>query len=200
MIDIEDRRELWKKMCSEIAVCKACDLGNTRTKAVVYRGNPQADWCFVVEMPREDDDLRGKSLVGVPGKLFDKYLADCQMPSNDWVAINCVNCRAPKNKFPSRDIASICIQKYLWLKLDLIRPKILVVMGKNAAACFAPVQKIGDVAGRLIESNPKWGASYLKMVCATYHPAYALQQPHIVGVIRSHMRFFMAYAKKERIV
>jgi len=198
-ISMHTRQTVWNNMCAEIRDCKECVLWETRNKAVVFRGNPfSADWCFVAEAPGEDEDIRGKVLVGPSGKLFNKFLADCKMPVDKWVAINVLNCRPPKNKFPKKDVAAICPQRYLWLKLDLIRPKFIVAMGKNAAAAFIKdINKMGSVAGQAMDPLPKWKADYLKKVFITYHPAYALRQGHAVGVIRSHMRFFMAYTKNE---
>lgn len=192
------RKRAWDRLIAEANECDMCPLYSQRNRVVIYRGNPlDPTWCFLAEAPGEEEDMRGRVLVGKSGKLFNHYIEDSKIPKKDWCAINLLQCRPEKNKFPKPDIAAVCIQRYLWLKLDIIRPKILVIMGAQAAKTLLNAKKIGDVAGRFHDVNPTWNAPYLTAVAATYHPAYALRQQAVIGIMRSHIRYFNAYAKRQ---
>jgi DNA polymerase len=198
LFDRARRAEMWSRMRDEIRDCEKCVLCESRTRAVLHRGNKDATWCFLAEAPGEDEDLQGRVFVGASGKLFDKYIEDSKIPKGDWIAVNTLCCRPPKNKYPKWEVASVCIQRYLWLKLDLIQPTILVLIGRHAASYMLGVSKISQAAGNMYAPDKlRWPAPYLKAVFATYHPAYALRQPTAIGIIRSHMRFFVNYSKRQ---
>jgi len=194
---LEKRRKDWKRLIKEARNCKECVLHTTRYQTVIYRGNPFGNWCFLAEAPGEEEDLRGKVLVGRSGKLFDKFIDDCGIARNDWCAVNTICCRPPGNKYPKPEIADICVKRYMWLKLDIMQPKILVIMGAHAAKFLLGAKKIGDAAGRVFAVPKEWDAPYLKAVMATYHPAYALRRGVVIGIIRSHLRYFVSYVRGE---
>ena len=52
--------------------CYRCELGNSRTHAVIGRGNPQASILIVGEAPGQNEDETGLPFVGRSGKLLDK--------------------------------------------------------------------------------------------------------------------------------
>jgi uracil-DNA glycosylase family 4 len=203
-MDCDRKLALWNKFVDEAKACRSCPLAETRHKVVTHRGNPfQASCCFVVEAPGEEEDLRGKVLVGPSGHLFDRFIEDCGIQKDDWIAINTLNCRPPDNDYPDADIAAICVHKYLWVKLDIIEPKIVIVMGAKAANALlfdfslGKANKMKSLSGQVFEPNPTWNAPYLKRLYVTYHPAFALRQKSGMPMIRSHLRFFMANAQHQ---
>ena len=85
-------------MIREAKNCKSCELHRERINVVIHRGNKFAKWCFIAEAPGEEEDEKGRVLVGPSGKLFDKYLQDARIPKNDWVASNTIHCVGPKTQ------------------------------------------------------------------------------------------------------
>lgn len=192
-------KEWWKRLKQEAESCQACPLYLKRNTPVLYRGevlNPT--WCFVAEAPGEEEDLSGRVFVGPAGKLFNRLLKDAGLHRESWIAINTLNCRPPKNKYPSRQIADICIKKFLWMKLDLIRPKVLVLMGAQAAKTVLPgkLAKISDAAGFLLEPALRFPLPSVKHLFVTYHPSLGLRKPVMIGSMRSHLRFFASVVKR----
>ena len=82
----------------------------------------------------ENEDLQGEPFVGRGGQLLDKMLAavDLSREKNIYIA-NIVKCRPPQNRDPLPEEQEACIG---WLRNQtaLIRPKIIVCLGRIAAA------------------------------------------------------------------
>jgi uracil-DNA glycosylase len=73
--------------------CYRCDLGNTRTHAVVGRGNLQAPIMIIGEGPGQNEDETGLPFVGQAGKLLEKILASVNLNTAEDVYIcNVVKC------------------------------------------------------------------------------------------------------------
>ena len=96
-------------------------------------GNPKAQVMFVGEGPGENEDLQGEPFVGRGGQLLDKMLAavDLDRHTNIYIT-NIVKCRPPHNRDPLPQEQEACIG-YLRNQFALLRPKILVCLGRIAA-------------------------------------------------------------------
>lgn len=164
---IETFEEL-KKQCLE---CKKCKLCETRHNVVFGVGVPNAEVMFIGEGPGENEDLKGEPFVGRGGQLLDKMLAsiDLDRKKNIYIA-NIVKCRPPKNRDPEPDEQAACID---WLRnqFALIRPKIIVCLGRIAAAkIIKPDIKITKEHGLFFEKNGV-------VMMPTLHPAALLRNP-----------------------
>lgn len=161
----------WDELKAECSACQKCELCTTRNNVVVGVGNPDAEVMFIGEGPGENEDLQGEPFVGRAGKLLDKMLAavDLDRNSNIYIA-NIVKCRPPKNRDPKPEEQEQCIE---WLRdqVRLIRPKIIVCLGRIAAAkIIKPDIKITKEHGMWIEKN---GVLMMPML----HPAALLRDP-----------------------
>jgi uracil-DNA glycosylase family 4 len=171
---IGDRRSAimrmdWPALKAAVSGCKECALHAKRNKTVFGVGDENADWLFVGEGPGADEDAQGEPFVGQAGKLLDSMLAAIRLQrgANVYIA-NVVKCRPPGNRNPEHGEALAC-EPYLHRQIDLIRPKLIVALGKVAAAnLLATDASVASMRGRVHQYR---GTALI----VTYHPAYLLR-------------------------
>lgn len=175
----------WPALQQAIAQCQACALGTQRRQAVSGMGDTQPDWLIVGEAPGEEEDRQGLPFVGRSGQLLDKMLLAMGLSRTQGVYIaNVIKCRPPLNRNPEPQEVAQC-SPYLLRQIALLRPKIVLTMGRFAAqavlgqgGCYAAEAlhrlPLGQLRGRIHQAQ--FGALNLPVV-ATYHPAYLLRSP-----------------------
>ena len=126
-------RMAWPQIKACVAACTHCVLHAGRNKTVFGVGDENAEWLFVGEGPGADEDAQGEPFVGQAGKLLDSMLAAIQLKrgSNVYIA-NVVKCRPPGNRNPAPGEAQAC-EPFLHRQIDLIKPKLIIALGKVAA-------------------------------------------------------------------
>ncbi|KAA3655161.1 MAG: uracil-DNA glycosylase [Proteobacteria bacterium] len=161
----------WAALTETILACRDCTLCEQRTQAVPGVGDPQADWLFVGEGPGAEEDARGEPFVGKAGKLLDAMLAAIDLKRGDNVYIaNAVKCRPPLNRTPEAEELAACFP-YLARQIELIRPKLIVALGRPAAQALLNTDiRIASARGRCFDYHGT-------PVIVTYHPAYLLRNP-----------------------
>ena len=148
--------------------CKLCTLG--RRQIVFGVGNLNADLMFVGEAPGEDEDKQGEPFVGRAGQLLTKIIEAIGMTREQVYIANVIKCRPPGNRNPEPDEVMTC-EPYLFEQLGIIRPTIVVALGKFAAqSLLRTTEPITKLRGRVFEWR---GASLIP----TFHPAYLLRNP-----------------------
>ncbi|MBI3045229.1 MAG: uracil-DNA glycosylase [Betaproteobacteria bacterium] len=159
----------WAQLKQRVAGCRDCPLHAKRNKAVFGVGDENADWLFVGEGPGADEDAQGEPFVGQAGRLLDNMLAAIKLKRGDNVYIaNCVKCRPPGNRNPEPGELLAC-EPYLHRQIDLIRPKLIVALGKVAAAnLLATDASVASMRGKIHQYR---GTPLI----VTYHPAYLLR-------------------------
>lgn len=162
----------WDKLTDLINNCTDCRLCNTRKNLVIERGNRNSQWMFIGEAPGENEDIQGLPFVGSAGQLLDKMLAAMKLDHKQDVYIcNTVKCRPPQNRNPEADEIAQC-NNYLLSQINLVKPKIIVVLGRIAAHTLLKTTQATSKlrnAVHYIEGNIP--------VIVTYHPAYLLRNP-----------------------
>ncbi len=160
----------WEELESVCKACTKCPLHQTRTNCVFGTGDRNADVLFVGEAPGEKEDLSGIPFVGAAGKLLDKYLEAVDIDRNRVYIANILKCRPPKNRDPLPSEQDMCMD-YLRAQVKLIRPKIIVCLGRiSAMRLIDPNYKITKEHGTIVK---KGGFS----MTAVYHPAALLRDP-----------------------
>ncbi|HEY9880504.1 MAG TPA: uracil-DNA glycosylase [Leptolyngbyaceae cyanobacterium] len=151
--------------------CYRCDLGQTRTHAVVSRGNPAAHIMIVGEGPGEQEDEQGLPFVGRSGQLLEKILEAVRLDSeNDVYICNIVKCRPPNNRVPTTDESDAC-RGYLMEQIRMVDPKIILLTGATAVKGITGIkQGITKIRGQWIE----WEG---RLCMPIFHPAYLLRNP-----------------------
>jgi uracil-DNA glycosylase family 4 len=159
----------WPALKKEVAGCAGCALHERRNKTVFGVGDEDADWMFVGEGPGADEDAQGEPFVGQAGKLLDSMLAAIALRRGENVYIaNVVKCRPPGNRNPERPEAEAC-EPYLHRQIDLIKPKLIIALGKVAAAnLLATDASVASLRGKIHQYR---GTPLI----VTYHPAYLLR-------------------------
>jgi DNA polymerase len=159
----------WDALRAAVADCRDCRLCEKRKQAVLGVGDTEADWLFVGEGPGAEEDERGEPFVGQAGKLLDAMLAAIGLKRGHKVYIgNAVKCRPPNNRTPEPEETAACFP-YLQRQIALIRPKLIVALGKPAAETLLNAEvKVGAARGRLFDYR---GIPLI----VTYHPAYLLR-------------------------
>lgn len=164
--------ETWESLREECLSCRRCALADTRRNVVFGVGNQSAEVLFIGEGPGENEDLQGEPFVGRGGKLLDEMLSliDLDRNKNIYIA-NMVKCRPPHNRDPLNTEQDACMG-YLTRQIELIRPKIIVCLGRIAALRFIRDDfKITKDHGQWIQRDGVW-------LTAFYHPAALLRDPN----------------------
>lgn len=158
----------WENLEQQCKSCTNCNLCQTRTNVVFGVGPKNADIMFVGEGPGEQEDLQGEPFVGAAGKFLDEMLSIIDLGRHNCYIANIVKCRPPKNRDPLEEEQQECIS-YLRNQVALIRPKIIVCLGRIAAKkLIAPDYKITQEHGRWLCVNGTW-------MTAIYHPSALLR-------------------------
>jgi uracil-DNA glycosylase len=178
----------WPALQEAVKSCQACALCESRKNTVFGVGQaagseadaPQVDWLIVGEAPGENEDLQGEPFVGQAGKLLDNMLAAMKVGKNGkglsrsegvYIA-NVLKCRPPANRNPSPEEVAMC-EPYLARQIELLRPKMIVAMGKFAIfSLTGSNEPVGKLRGRV---HTLKHATYQAPVIVTYHPAYLLR-------------------------
>ncbi|WP_420809012.1 uracil-DNA glycosylase [Ammonifex thiophilus] len=151
--------------------CRKCPLAAGRTNVVFGEGNPHALLMFIGEGPGAEEDRQGRPFVGPAGQLLDRILAACNIKREEVYIANIVKCRPPGNRVPTKEEAEACLP-YLIRQIELIRPKIIVLLGATA------LQYLMGSGARITKVRGQWlGPFYGAQVMPTYHPAALLRDP-----------------------
>jgi len=120
-------------VAADAAGCTKCRLAAGRRSVVFGMGDPSAALMFIGEGPGAEEDRQGLPFVGRSGKLLDRLMWEELGMTRDHAYIaNIVKCRPPENRDPKPDEIDAC-RPYLTQQLDLIRPAVVVALGRFAA-------------------------------------------------------------------
>lgn len=148
--------------------CYRCDLGKSRTHAVISRGSPTAPIMILGEGPGQNEDEMGMPFVGKSGQLLDKILASVQLTEADVYICNVVKCRPPENRVPTSDEIDAC-KGYLLEQIRLVNPHIILLTGATAVKGLTGRKEgITKIRGEWIEWNDR-------LCMPIFHPAYLLR-------------------------
>ncbi|MGL1833810.1 uracil-DNA glycosylase [Rhodocyclaceae bacterium SMB388] len=161
----------WDALEEDMRHCNACGLCAQRRQVVPGVGDRNADWMFVGEGPGAEEDRLGEPFVGQAGKLLDAMLLAIGLERGKGVYIaNAVKCRPPMNRTPESAEIAAC-RPYLERQIALVRPRILIALGRPAAQALLHTElRINAARGQAFEFG---GIP----VVVTYHPAYLLRNP-----------------------
>ena len=159
----------WPQLKASVAGCTACPLHKGRNKTVFGVGDEQAEWMFIGEGPGADEDAKGEPFVGQAGKLLDNMLVAIGLKRGKNVYIgNMVKCRPPGNRNPAPLEVAQC-EPYLHRQIALIRPRLIVALGKVAAVNLLKREaSVASLRGKVLEYQGT-------PLVVTYHPAYLLR-------------------------
>lgn len=160
--------------------CTRCALARTRTLAVPGEGPLDSEIMFIGEAPGVNEDKQGRPFVGAAGQFLEELLAAAGLTRPEVYICNVLKCRPPGNRDPLPTEVEAC-RDYLDEQIDLIDPLVIVTLGRYSMARYFPGASISRIHGR---PAIRAGRTYVPM----YHPAAALHQQNLRGVILDDFR------------
>lgn len=150
--------------------CHRCGLWETRTNVVFGVGPENAEIMFIGEGPGANEDLQGEPFVGAAGQFLDQMLSIIGLSRRNCYIANIVKCRPPRNRDPQAAEQEQC-KMWLEAQLKLIRPKLIVCLGRIAA-----MQYIREDF-RITKEHGQWVEIDGTKRMAMYHPSALLRDP-----------------------
>lgn len=160
----------WDELEATCQTCRNCPLWETRTNVVFGVGSRNAEVLFIGEGPGENEDLQGEPFVGRGGKLLDDMMGAIGLKRADVYIANIVKCRPPQNRDPLNTEEDACIG-YLRNQVALLRPKIIVCLGRIAA------MRVISEDFKITRDHGKWFEKNGVSMMALFHPAALLRDP-----------------------
>ena len=156
----------------DVTACERCpELCESRSRIVNGVGPTDADLLFVGEAPGAQEDEQGEPFVGRSGSVLDDALRDVGLARADVRITNCVRCRPPENRDPTKEELTNC-REYLETEIERLDPELVVTLGKVPSEhlldrSVAVTKEAGEVFDARIGDG-----SYRLLVCV--HPAATL--------------------------
>jgi DNA polymerase len=173
---MKTKLEKYNLISEQIRNCRKCNLCETAIQAVVGDGNINAKVVFIGEAPGKNEDEVGKPFVGRAGKLLDSCLNEIGLDRGDvWIG-NLIKHRPPKNRDPLPNEIEAC-KNFLTSQLEVIKPDIIVTLGRFSFNYFFPDAKISSERGKL-----KKYENY--QIFPVYHPAAALRNKKFLSTLK----------------
>ncbi|MFC1870245.1 uracil-DNA glycosylase family protein [Chloroflexota bacterium] len=168
------------ELCQQILVCPKCEgLVKNRTKVVPGEGAEDASIMFIGEAPGWHEDQQGRPFVGQAGQYLDRLIASINLVRAQVYIANVIKCRPPENRDPLPHEIQNC-RPWLERQIELIRPKIIVTLGRYSMALFFPGKSISKIHGT---AQKRDNVTYYAM----YHPAAALHRQSLRQAIEADM-------------
>ena len=169
-----------EQLYDEVRSCQRCTLARTRTLAVPGEGPLDAEVMFIGEAPGVNEDRQGRPFVGQAGAFLEELLGEAGLTRPEVYICNVLKCRPPGNRDPLPTEIEAC-SDYLSAQIRLIDPLLIVTLGRYSMSRFFPNQAISRIHGRPREANGR-------ILVPMYHPAAALHQQRLRGVIIDDFR------------
>jgi DNA polymerase len=171
-----------EEIANEIKNCKKCPLYKGRILAVPGEGNKNPEILFIGEGPGQNEDKEGRPFVGDAGKFLTEMIESIGLKREDVFIGNVVKCRPPHNRDPLEEEVSVCTSNYLFKQIKLLKPKLIVTLGRHSMQVFFPqIKSISAVHGKAYK---KAGQVYLIL----YHPAAALYQASLKETMKEDFK------------
>ena len=167
------------ELYQEIALCQRCEIAKYRTKVVPGEGAEDAELLFIGEAPGWHEDQQGRPFVGPAGQYLDGLLSSINLKREQVYIANVIKCRPTGNRDPLPSEIHNC-RKWLERQIELIRPRMIVTLGRYSMAMFFSGKGISKIHGT---AQKRGNIIYYAM----YHPAAALHQQSLRQTIGADM-------------
>lgn len=181
----EKKQKALNKLKEKMSRDETLPLRNGATNLVFGEGNPDAKVMFIGEGPGYWEDQKGRPFVGNAGAFLNQLLHSIKLKRKEGFTIgnrkdevfitNVINYRPPENRDPlPEEIAAFRL--YINKMIEIIKPKVIVTLGRFSMAKFLPGVKISDVHGK--PHTVAWKGREITIV-PMYHPAAGLRSGEI---------------------
>lgn len=158
-----------EQIAAEIRSCRKCPLGQSRTRPVPGEGPAHPRVMLIGEGPGFHEDQQGRPFVGASGQYLEELLATIGLKREQVYIGNVIKCRPPANRDPEPAELLAC-RPYLDRQIALLKPDVIVTLGRFSMERFFPGQSITRIHGRPRRVGDVF---YLPL----FHPAAALRRP-----------------------
>jgi len=165
------------KLKEEMEKDDSLPLKKVATKLVFGMGNTEAKIVCVGEGPGFNEDKQGEPFVGQAGKLLDKLFPLAELTRKEVFITNIVHHRPPENRDPLPNEIS-AYGKYLDKIIEIIKPEVIITLGRFSMAKFLPNVFISGVHGK--KYDVLWHGMNL-VVVPMYHPAASLRNGNVLA-------------------
>ncbi len=177
------------ELAAQIKVCTRCPLWESRTHAVPGDGKYTSKVMIIGEAPGREEDESGHPFVGSAGRFLNHVLEGTGLDRGDFFISNVVKCRPPKNRTPKAIEVGTCTANYLFEQVELINPKLVMLLGGVAAKTVLGVKNVNEARGRVIEHG---GRKYL----VGYHPAVRFYREDLGAKVKEDFALLRRELKK----
>ncbi len=176
--------QLEESMLADVKIMESA-LAQSATQLVWGDGNSQAQIMFIGEAPGASEDRAGKPFVGQAGQLLAECLEliDLSRQKDVWIT-NLVKHRPPANRDPS-PAEKQAYAPYLEQEITIIKPKVIIPLGRHAAGHFIDNLSISRQHGQAHEIQYEFDTGLRQLLIVPfYHPAAALYNPNLLPIIK----------------
>jgi uracil-DNA glycosylase len=177
------------ELAAQIKVCTRCPLWESRTHAVPGDGKYTSKVVIVGEAPGKEEDESGLPFVGSAGRFLNHVLEGTGLDRTDFFITNTVKCRPPKNRTPKKLEVDTCTSNYLFEQIELVNPRLVMLLGAVAAKRVLGVKSINEARGRVINQD---GRKYI----VGYHPAVRFYREDLGEKVREDFALLKREIKK----
>lgn len=161
-----------EKLRDDLRQWKGCELYKSAKQPVLGEGNPHAEVMFIGEAPGQREDEQGRPFVGPAGQFLDELLGTIGFKREDVYISNVVKYRPPGNRDPTPEEKEQCMP-WLMLEIALIKPAVIVPLGRHALGHFFTNISITEAHGKPHKLTDAVS------VFPIYHPAAALHNGNL---------------------
>jgi DNA polymerase len=169
-----------QKIKQQVTECTKCELSKTRNNSVPGKGNYKADVIFVGEAPGKNEDMKGEPFIGIAGNKLSIALESAGIARDEVYITNIVKCRPPKNRVPTTTERGTC-QNYLEKEIEIIKPKIICVLGNTVFNSLLNGKEIIKFRGKVVRKNNQ-------LYFLTVHPAATIYNQKLISVLKKDMK------------
>ncbi len=155
---------------SIVSHCTLCQFAKSRKNVLFGYGNPNADILFVGDFNSTMEDSNGEYYVGNVGELLKNMIEKVLKIKKEAVYItNLVKCLPNDAQKNLTNEINIC-KEYLYKQIEIIDPKIIVIMGEEAFHYFTNETNWIKVRGNIIK-HKKY------TILPIHHPNMLMRNP-----------------------
>lgn len=159
------------KLAARISICKRCEFYKTAHRPVPGIGSLNADFMLVGEAPGTTEDQQGEPFVGAAGQLLRQILRENHYNLKNTYITNVVKHRPPNSRTPVKADVVICGNKFLLEEIALVRPKVIVALGRTAS------NALHWLAGETPPKGSHRGRTFYLTLGTKQYPVVAIWHP-----------------------
>jgi len=162
----------WTQLRRDIETCNQCRRAETRKKAIVGHGNPQARWLIINEALSLEEEQAGRPFVGESGDLLDNMLKAMKLDREQVYSTNTLKCAPIDQHKPRTDEITAC-RHYLERQIQLVQPTLILALGLVAANTLLDNH---DTIATMRGQTFYYGKQKIPVI-VSYHPGYLIRSP-----------------------